>query len=417
MRKKTLVMTFLAAAAPFAARAADPSAPGAGNAAAARTGESSALVREAGRYLREQARSIRDPHLRQQTLDALEPSSCVHHRIGVGPTERKAILDRLLAEGLLTLEDLSFSAGVQNGLFPPLLDEASACPRQPQSFVAAPGGGFHGHHSYPGGLAVHVAMNTRIASSLAADYAVNYDFPSTRADADGGLDRVARDAAVAGALWHDWAKPMVFQWNADGSEFSQLSLAGNGVTDAWGSAGNSRTGSHHILSLAEAMARHLRPEVVITQACAQNTPTEGAEYIAVNWLRAAAVVARVDPVAEGYLSRDKLGRLRLPALARLGEVDLLAAGQLNLMHAYVIGTMSDSDWTYSEPALAIAEVLLEKLAPRFGHDPAATARYNVGYRNVVLSQLGCVRIHALYQARGLAAVEREIEQLHRRGLL
>jgi len=44
----------------------------------------------------------------------------------------------------------------------------------------------------------------------------------------------------------------VFQWNEDGSEFKELNFGGNGSTDSFGSAGDSRSGGHHIIGVAEA---------------------------------------------------------------------------------------------------------------------------------------------------------------------
>jgi hypothetical protein len=84
---------------------------------------------------------------------------------------------------------------------------------------------------------------------------------------------------------------MVFQWNADGTEFSELNFGGIGQTDIYGTVGDSRTRAHHILGLAEAMARGLTAELVITQARAHAVPTLVNEYKVVNWLRAAAILA------------------------------------------------------------------------------------------------------------------------------
>src|SRR5207302_798758 len=103
------------------------------------------------------------------------------------------------------------------------------------------------------------------------------------------------------------------------------------------------TGGHHILGVAESMACGLSPELVITQASAPSAPTLGSEYKVVNWLRAAAIVARIDPVAKGYLVLDAQGNPRLPALRSLGEgVDLPAAGQTNLLVEYQIHNLSDA---------------------------------------------------------------------------
>jgi hypothetical protein len=224
---------------------------------------------------------------------------------------------------------------------------------------------------------------------------------------------------VAAPIWHDWAKAIVFQWNADGSEFKEFSFGGNGKTDAFGAAGDSRTGGHHIMSVAEAMARGLAPDMVIAQASAHSTPTGGNEYKVVNWLRAAAIIARVDPIAAGYLHRDAAGNLRLPPLRRLGEVNLEAAtpAQGNILPEYVIHNLSDADFILTGPVVTESETLLRTLAPRYGYDPADVARYNWSYRNVALAQLSAERIAFVYQRGGLTALRAELDVLHARGVL
>ena len=138
------------------------------------------------------------------------------------------------------------------------------------------------------------------------------------------------------------------------------------------------------------------------------------EGLVAGWISAASIIARVDAVAKGYLVRDGSGKLQLPPVHHLGDVDLVAAGQMNMMAEYVVDSLSDSDWTYTEPALSIAEVLIAKLAPRFGYDPTAV-HYNVSYRNVVLSNLTAERIEMTYQREGFEAVARMFESLRRHG--
>ena len=54
----------------------------------------------------------------------------------------------------------------------------------------------------------------------------------------------------------------------------------------------------------------------------------GNEYKVVNWLRAAAIIAQIDPVANGCLMVDNAGHLRRPALRQLGNnLDLADAGR------------------------------------------------------------------------------------------
>jgi len=404
------------------AYAADQTVPGAGNATAAATAAGSPRVVQAERFLVAQAQRIRDRALRTQTLDILSSRVCIRHRIGRASAAAKdQVVQQLLDAGLVTADAAAaIPGGLRAGVFPPVLQETSTCPQLPQPFRSAPGSVFGGHHSYPGGLPIHEANNDRADVALAETYRQSYGAPSETGEPRDPRDPrlfIDEDVIIAAPIWHDWAKAIVFQWNADGSEFAELSFGGNGTSDDFGRPGDSRTPGHHILGLAEAMVRELPPELVITQASAHAAPTLGLEYRVVNWLRAAAIIADLDPEAAGYLVRDASGRLRLPPLRQLGEVDLLAAGQTNLLAEYTIHNLSDGDVIYSAPAVAQVQVLLTGIAPRFGYDAADTARYNNKFRNVVLSQLSAERLLVLYSAGGLDAVEGEVKALRRRGVL
>lgn len=192
----------------------------------------------------------------------------------------------------------------------------------------------------------------------------------------------------------------MFQWNADGTKFAQLTIA--------------KTGSHHILSLAEAMARGLPPALIVAQASAHTSPTEGSESLVVGYIQAAAVIARVDAVSAGYLAADAAGALRLPPVKHLADLDLIAANQFNMLAEYVVDNLSDADWIYTEPAVAVSELVLSNLASRF-HHPTTDADYNTAYRNVVLSLLTAERIQFVYQRDGLGAVTKLIDALKHMG--
>src|ERR1041384_7325813 len=113
------------------------------------------------------------------------------------------------------------------------------------------------------------------------------------------------------------------------------------------------------------MKRGLSPAVVITLASAHAAPTSGNEYKVVNWLRAAAIVAQIDPVAGGYLAKDGRANYRLPAVRRLGEFDFLAAtpSQTNFLVEYELHNLSDADFTFSGAAASMVETILTRLAP------------------------------------------------------
>src|SRR5262249_54303884 len=152
------------------------------------------------------------------------------------------------------------------GVYPAIVDDGTACPQLPQAFFSAPGSVWNGgHHSYPRGLMIHEANNDTSDQYLANQDRAMYGQQAHRFVAldPKVLDKkpnenstvfINEDIIVGAPIWHDWGKSIVFQWNADGSEFPELNFGGNGVTDNYGLPGNSKTGGHHIISIAESMA-------------------------------------------------------------------------------------------------------------------------------------------------------------------
>jgi hypothetical protein len=225
---------------------------------------------------------------------------------------------------------------------------------------------------------------------------------------------ISQDLMVAAPLWHDWAKPIVFQWNADGSEFIELNFGGNGTTDAWGQPGDSRTGAHHIITISEMMKRGLPAELVITMASAHSAPTSGNEYKVVNWLRAGAILAQINPVDGGYLYADSKGNLRLPQLRQLGSIDLLQGSSVahtNTLSEYVLHNLSDSDFNLTGPAISETQSVLAAVASRFGFNSTDVSNYNNKFRNKVLSYLSAERLLLIYATGGTDGVAKEINKI------
>jgi hypothetical protein len=100
-------------------------------------------------------------------------------------------------------------------------------------------------------------------------------------------------------------------------------------------------------------------------------------------------------------------------LRKLGSIDLPALGQVNLLPEYVLHNLSDADYGLSEPAVASIEVIMRELAPSFGFDPDDLAKYNIGFRNPILSALTAERLFILYSRAGQEGVRRELEKAHR----
>jgi len=154
------------------------------------------------------------------------------------------------------------------------------------------------------------------------------------------------------------------------------------------------TGAHHILSLAETMKRGMPAELIVVQASAHAAPVLGNEPKVVKWIRAAAIVARVDPLERGYLVCNNAGEWHIPRF-RIEDS---------------IHNLSDADFVASMPAATTADSLLKQLAQEFGFDPNDTARYNNRFRNRVLSELTCERVLTIYTNSGVDGVRAEIKR-------
>jgi len=413
--------------------AADQNAIGAGKGRSLDIARKSPLVQSAMVFLRKEAARIYDPKLKRETLDAFtNPQTCIAYRARLTGEDKAAIISDLIDAGLIdTAAGKDFPGGLQTGIFPATRDDGGPCPHLPQAFDAAPGSVFEGHHSYPGGVAMHEAFNDISDLSLTADYRMAYGHPGTdglptidlsgdagfgQAPGDLGIDE---DLIIAAPIWHDWGKVLVFQWNADGTEFQELNFGGNGTTDDYGAKGDSRTPAHHIIGLAETMKRGLSPALVITQASAHAAPTLGNEYKVVNWIRAAAIIARIDPVAGGFLTRDSTGKLRLPALRSTGSFDLGTSSNVSppFLPEFTIHNLSDSNYYLAARAAFDLGLLLTSLAPEFGIDPKDQASFNNRFRNPVLAYLTAERLIFIYAREGLAGVRGQIQRLRAAGLI
>lgn len=409
------------------AMAADQTGLGAWNAGATHVAERSALATSAMAFIKAKAAKISDPKIRQQTEDAVfNPDTCIKFRAGLTTERKQQIVDKLVAEGLIdTSEAGRIPGGLVAGVFPGVRDEGTDCPKLPMPYIASPGSVFGGHHSEPGGLPIHVAVNLTSSLNLAETYRRVYgtlDAHGLPVVGDGTADKdlaIDQDIVIGAPIWHDWAKTMVFQWNADGSEYAEMNFGGAGKNDAWGSPGSTKTGGHHLMGVAESIARGMPVPFVIAQASAHGAPNAGNEFNAVNWIRTASILANVDPVERGYLVKDPAGRLRLAPVRKLGSINILASlpNQSNLLYEYVLHNLSDADYTFTGPAVVQGELFLRTVAPKFGYDPADATRYNTEFRNVALSNLGAERVQILYANGGIERVEQEITKLKTAGLI
>jgi hypothetical protein len=198
------------------------------------------------------------------------------------------------------------------------------------------------HHSYPGGLLVHELFNSRMAANFEQTYdALYFD----------GSKNVDRDTVIAAAFYHDVMKTIVFQYNEDGSLLPELDIAG--------------TGGHHCLSGAEAIARGHDARFVTVLLSAHAAPSLGDEAKVVNWCRAAAMIAGVDPVEYGLVKKTPDGYV----LAAPAPIE-----------AFVCH-LSDHDYVLAIPAVREVVPRLSKMNPSFW------------FRHEVLSRTSAVALY------------------------
>jgi hypothetical protein len=353
-------------AAPFATPLAAVTA---GNQRAMSLARNSSTIMAANEAAMAMADALSDPTLRRATLDVMRNPAPTYQLKTPTRADKEAVRQELLAAGLIT-DQVTIE-----GIFPPVGDPHEA----PQAFWSAPGSTYAGHHSYPGGLVVHSQTNAAVAAQWVDSYDQRYGLVSESGAIDPSI-------ATAAPLWHDINKVTVFQWNDDGSELVEQAIAD--------------TGGHHPLSGAEAIVRGMSADFVVALLGAHDPPQSGVSILRlINYVRAAAIIARVDPVKAGLLQPWD----NPMAPAGLGLTQTPPRIEAHINH------LSDHDFIFSGDSAALVIQTLRNLAPQYGVDPAAQpARFNL-FRNTVLSQLTDMRLYGVLQTGGQDALKATID--------
>lgn len=349
-----LPSAMLAAAKPVFAAAAAPKAPvklaDIVSMTPADAAQGSAVVRACHDMLTASAKRLTDAKLSAAILAYFEKPN---PSIAVGADD---------ATMLKALREAGLIDPARQSVLPPCRDPKEA----PQSFWSAPGSGWGSHHAYPGGLATHMALNVAMAEHFVQTYSEVFGF-----DMD-------VNAAVGGELLHDIHKPWVMAWTPENTIRKEEQLA--------------KTGEHHVLSIAESMKRGIPAAVVAAQACAHDHPGSAAsEALVVGWIKAAGIIAGIDPVKGGYLAADgktlPLPRRTEGFVVHLADHDFVLAGPA-------------CQWT----AAALAELAREQYGLSAEKDLNA-------FRNYAFANLTAIRLYGILSSRGKAAFADEVKRL------
>ncbi len=320
--------------------------------------KSSELVQNAWNYLLNEINGLHDVALREKVLGFYSNTVPTFMERYQSNAAVKTVYGELLNAGLVDP-----SKTPVDKLFPPLKDLGT----NPQPFFSAPGSGYGSHHSYPGGLVTHTAVNVEITKQILKTYSSIMDY------------EYGYDITMAGQLLHDLAKPWVFQWQKDGSCLPEYTIAG--------------TGAHHIFSVAESIYRHMPTDEIVAQACAHDHPGSKAdEDQVVNWIKAASILAGVDPIQEGLLNADGT---TLPTPHK---------------QAGYIVHLGDHDWVLSVPAAQQAVAMLKQVAAKkYGMSDADlnAIKFNK-FRNYIGAQYSFMHVHQAMSAKDAFTAASEI---------
>jgi hypothetical protein len=254
--------------------------------------ESSALVRYAYQELHQVASSLEKQEYRALMSDILaKPKLTVMTDLYPTAADRKKIFDEMVKLNYFAAED------DPERVFPPGVENIQSMFTSPQSH-----NDWYGAH--PGGMALVVAVNVRIADAHTNTYRSVYGIPASR------------DIAACALGIHEMPKSWYHSWNPDGT-YNEEPRSLYGVAFH----------AHATMIVAEMM--HRRMDAAITLACATAHSTGTVDVtqhgchtkvtltgpsVVADIIHSASVLAQVDPIDYGLLKRTPDGKFELAAL-------------------------------------------------------------------------------------------------------
>lgn len=258
----------------------------------------------------------------------------------------------------------------------------------PQTYLTAPSSHNDFYNAHPGGLAVTVAYNIRMAEAYTSNYRQMFGLP------------INRDLPSAALCVHEYPKVWLYQWQHDGSWREEPRTV---YDDTWH--------AHCIYVTAELMHRRCDARIVMAMAAAHQLGALDASMdgrrVVCNWvgeqrvaqfIKAAAALAQVDPVDYGLLDRRANGELYLAPVPAEQWVTHLA----------------DMNWPYTMGAAHLRTwPLLQQVAK---DDLGLSDRDLAGrpfnqLKNYVWSQVGQIPLYEVLVREGFEAARGVVRRL------
>jgi hypothetical protein len=334
----------------------------------------SRLVSATYNELLQTAASLEDPGYRRLMTECVVRPQVTFLEMYPGDDDRRRMFDEM----------------VRLGFFNPADDPDHVWPRghmDPQTYLTAPSSHNDFYNAHPGGLAVTVAYNIRMADAYTQNYRQMYGIP------------INRDLPVASLLVHEYPKVWLYQWQQDGSWLEEPRTV---YDDTWH--------AHCIYVTAELMHRRFDARIVMAMAAAHQLSALDASMdgrrVVTNWvgldrvahfIEAAAVLAQVDPVDYGLLER-KGGKLVLAPQPAEQWVTHLA----DMNWPYAMGAAHLYTWPL------LKQVAESDLGIRGGD---LDGRPFNQLKNYVWSQLGQITLYEILVREGFDAARATINRL------
>jgi hypothetical protein len=258
---------------------------------------------------------------------------------------------------------------------------------RPQSYLTAPSSHNDFYNAHPGGLAVTVAYNVRMAEAYTNNYRQMFGLPMNR------------DLPSAALCIHEYPKVWLYQWQADGSWLEEPRTV---YDDTWH--------AHCIYVTAELMHRRYDARIVMAMAAAHQLSAleasmeghrvvckwHGLDRVA-HFIKAAAIMAQVDPVDYGLLERKGREMVLAPQPAE-----------------HWVTHLADMNWPYAMGAAHLFTYpLLQELAQSEYNltDRDLAGRPFNQLKNYVWSQLGQIALYEIFVREGYAAARHTVKRL------
>jgi len=320
------------------------------------------------------AASLEDEAYRRLMIECITKPKVTFLEMYPTDQDRRRLFDEMVKLGFFNAED----------------DPDHVWPRghmTPQTYLTAPSSHNDFYNAHPGGLALTVAYNIRMADAYTQNYRQVYGVP------------INRDVSVVGLLVHEYPKVWLYQWQNDGTWLEEPRTV---YDDTWH--------AHCIYVTAELMHRRFDSRIVMAMAAAHqlsllNAHMDGRKVVT-NWtglervahfIKAAAIMANVDPVDYGLLEKRNGDAILAPQPAEQWVTHL-----------------ADMNWPYTMGAAHLyTEPLLKSFAKRELKmtDRDLSARPFNQLKNYVWSQLSQITLYEILVREGQEAAEKTLSRM------